>query len=83
MAETVSPRRPAPTFVVVLRLVITLAASLTYWAFHADWYRHAQGDGVGTVVWAVFDIVATTAAAAFAIVTLITLYRRIAGEESA
>jgi hypothetical protein len=80
MSETINrSRQTAPMFVIVLRLVITLAAVLTYWAFHASWYRDGQGDGAGTILWVVFDMVATTAAAAFVVVTLIALYRRIVG----
>lgn len=80
MSETISSRRQsAPMFVIVLRLVITLAVTLTYWAFHASWYSDGQGDGAGTIVWAVFDMVFTVAALAFTTVTLIALYRRIVG----
>ncbi|WP_409186739.1 hypothetical protein F9C11_21860 [Amycolatopsis sp. VS8301801F10] len=63
--------------IIVLRLVITLAVALTYWALHASWYADGQGQGVGTVLWAIFDIIATVVALAFVVTQLILLYRRI------
>ncbi|SFO59388.1 hypothetical protein [Amycolatopsis rubida] len=77
MTEAMPRRKSAPISIIVLRLVIAIAVTLTYWALHASWYADGQGLSAGTILWAIFDIIATVVAIAFVVTQLVALYRSI------